>query len=133
MGIRSDLESSFDFDIVDEFLDHFSLMVESMEVIILDLDKPAMKKRAVDELFRIFHNIKSASGYFNIVQMNRLSEFVENILSEMREMDKDVSTETINWFLLISDMFNTWHDDFEYDRTLTKVKYLLLKIPDLEK
>jgi len=133
MGIRSDLESSFDFDIVDEFLDHFSLMVESMEVIILDLGKPPMRKRAIDELFRIFHNIKSASGYFNIVQMNRLSEFVENILSEMREMDKDVSTETINWFLLISDMFNTWHDDFEYDRTLTKVKYLLLKIPDLEK
>ena len=39
MGIRSELEASFDFEIIDEFLDHFSLMVDSMEIMILDLNK----------------------------------------------------------------------------------------------
>ena len=42
MGAKSDLEANFDFDIVDEFLDHYTLMVDSMELLILDLTKPDM-------------------------------------------------------------------------------------------
>ena len=29
MGIKSNLDASFDYEIVDEFLDHYSMMVES--------------------------------------------------------------------------------------------------------
>ena len=32
MGIKSDLEANFDFEIVDEFLDHYSMMIDSMEM-----------------------------------------------------------------------------------------------------
>ena len=55
MGIRSDLDANFDYEIVDEFLDHYSMMVDSMEVMIIDLSKPNMYKRSTDELFRVFH------------------------------------------------------------------------------
>jgi two-component system chemotaxis sensor kinase CheA len=133
MGIRSDLDANFDFEIVDEFLDHYSMMVDSMEVIILDLSKESMRKRSVDELFRIFHNIKSASGYLQIIQMNKLSSFVEDELDKLRKLDKAISQETIDWLLLISDMFAQWHDDFKNDSTISKIKYSLLKLPDLEK
>jgi two-component system chemotaxis sensor kinase CheA len=133
MGIRSDLDANFDFEIVDEFLDHYSLMVDSMEVIILDLQKDEMKKRAVDELFRIFHNIKSASAYLQIVQMNKLASFVEDELDDMRLIDRHISQETIEWLLRISDMFNIWQSDLKDDNNITKVKYSLLKLPDLEK
>ena len=133
MGIRSDLDAKFDFEIVDEFLDHYSMMVESMEIIILDLSKENMRKRSVDELFRIFHNIKSASGYLQIVPMNKLAEFVEDALDELRQLDNPITQDTISWLLIISDMFTQWHEDLKSDNELSKIKYSLLKLPDLKK
>ncbi|HIP14666.1 MAG TPA: chemotaxis protein CheA [Sulfurimonas autotrophica] len=133
MGVRSDLDENFDFEIVDEFLDHYSMMVESMEVMILDLSKPNMYERSINELFRVFHNIKSASGYLKIIPMHKLSAFVEDELEILRKKKPPVSEETINWLLDISDMFATWQDDLKQDNELSKIKYSLLKIPDLEK
>ena len=133
MGIKSDLDANFDFDIIDEFLDHYSMMVDSMEIMILDLSKPHMQARSIDELFRVFHNIKSASGYLKIESMLRLASLVEDALEELRGCSHLVNEETINWLLLISDMFNLWHEDFKNDNELSKIKFSLLKIPDLDK
>ncbi len=133
MGVRSDLDANFDFEIVDEFLDHYSLMVDSMEVMILDLSKPSMYKRSISELFRVFHNIKSASGYLKIVPMSKLAAFVEDELEQLRDREMPISEETTNWLLSISDMFAQWQDDLKLDNKLSKIKYSLLKIPDLEK
>jgi two-component system chemotaxis sensor kinase CheA len=133
MGIRSDLDANFDFEIVDEFLDHYSMMVESMEIMIIDLTKPNMYKRSINELFRVFHNIKSASGYLQILPMNKLASFVEDELEELRNNASSVNKETIDWLLQISDMFATWQDDLKLDNELTKIKFSLLKTPDLEK
>lgn len=133
MGVRSDLNANFDFEIVDEFLDHFSLMVDSMEVMILDLSNPEIYHRSVNELFRVFHNIKSASGYLQILPMARLASLVEDQLETLRTMGKPINEETTNWLLAISDMFSQWHEDLKSDNKLSKVKYSLLKLPDLEK
>ncbi len=133
MGVRSDLDENFDFEIVDEFLDHYSMMVDSMEVMIIDLSKPNMYERSVNELFRVFHNIKSASGYLKIIPMNKLAAFVEDELETLRQKKPPISEETTNWLLNISDMFATWQDDLRQDNELSKIKYSLLKIPDLEK
>ena len=132
MGIRSDLDANFDYEIVDEFLDHYSMMVESMEVMIIDLSKPNMYKRSTGELFRVFHNIKSAAGYLKILPMNKLASFVEDALEELRKRNTPISRETVDWLLAISDMFAAWHDDLKLDNELTHVKFSLLKLPDLE-
>jgi len=132
MGVRSELEANFDFEIVDEFLDHFSLMVDSMEIIILDLTKENLYQRSLEELFRVFHNIKSASGYLHLKPINKLSDFVENILDELRNKKQPVNDDTINWLLSISDMYAQWKEDLERDETLTPIKFSLLKIPDIE-
>ena len=133
MGIKSDLDANFDFEIVDEFLDHYSMMVESMEIMIIDLSKKNMQRRSIDELFRVFHNIKSASGYLKITPMNKLASFVEDELEELRKKEPPVNEETINWLLDISDMFSAWQDDIKKDVELSRTRYSLLKIPDLEK
>jgi two-component system chemotaxis sensor kinase CheA len=133
MGARSDLDANFDFEIVDEFLDHYSMMVESMEVMIIDLSKPNMYHRSVNELFRVFHNIKSASSYLKLAPMSKLAAFVEDELEVLRTKEPPVSEETTNWLLAISDMFAAWHDDLKMDNELSKIKYSLLKIPDMEK
>ena len=133
MGIRSDLDANYDYEIVDEFLDHYSMMVESMEVMIIDLTKPNMYKRSINELFRVFHNIKSASGYLQIMPMNKLATFVEDTLEELRNDKDSINKETIDWLLQISDMFATWQDDLKLDNELTKIKFSLLKTPDMDK
>jgi len=133
MGIRSDLEANYDYEIIDEFLDHYSMMVESMEIMIIDLSKPEMYKRSINELFRVFHNIKSASGYLQITVMNKLAAFVEDTLEDLRSNKESVNKETIDWLLQISDMFAVWQDDFKLDNELTKIKFSLLKTPDMDK
>ncbi|WP_297485093.1 Hpt domain-containing protein [Sulfurimonas sp.] len=133
MGVRSDLEANFDYEIVDEFLDHYSMMVESMEVMIIDLTKPNMYKRSINELFRVFHNIKSASGYLQILPMNKLASFVEDALENLRSNSASINQETVDWLLQISDMFAIWQDDLKQDSELSKIKFSLLKTPDLDK
>jgi len=133
MGVRSDLDANFDFEIVDEFLDHYSMMIDSVEIMILDLSDIEKYKRSVNELFRVFHNIKSASGYLKLTSMNKLASFVEDELEELRNKTGPISEETTTWLLAISDMFATWQDDFKLDNELSKIKYFLLKTPDLEK
>ncbi len=133
MGIRSDLETNFDYEIVDEFLDHYSMMVESMEVMVIDLTKPDMYKRSINELFRVFHNIKSASGYLQILPMNKLASFVEDALEDLRNNSTSINQETVDWLLQISAMFATWKDNFKQDSELSKIKFSLLKTPDMDK
>lgn len=133
MGVRSDLDANFDFEIVDEFLDHYSMMVDSMEVMIVDLSKPNMYNRSVNELFRVFHNIKSASSYLKLLPMSKLAAFVEDELEVLRTKKPPITDETTDWLLAISDMFAMWQDDLKMNNDLSKIKYSLLKIPDLEK
>ncbi len=132
MGIRADLDASFDYEIVDEFYDHYTMMVESMEVIIIDLADKEMYRRSLDELFRVFHNIKSASGFLKIAPMNRLAKFVEEFLEDLRSNPKPINEQTVNWLLEVSDVFAQWQTEIREDLDLTKVKYSLLKIPDLD-
>ncbi len=133
MGIRSKLEINYDFEIVDEFLDHYSLMVDVMELLVLDLTKKEMYRRSVEELFRVFHNIKSASAFLHIEPMTKLAGFVENELEILRQREEPANDETINWLLSISDMFSLWQKDLDADKEhLTPIKFSLLKIPDTQ-
>ncbi|WP_321778990.1 Hpt domain-containing protein [Sulfurimonas sp.] len=133
MGIRTILDANFDFEIVDEFFDHYSMMIESMEVMILDLNKPTEYSRSIEELFRVFHNIKSASGYLKMIPMAKLAAFVEDALEELRTTDALANDDIITWLLEISDMFAQWQDDLKLDNDLSHIKYSLLKIPELTK
>ncbi|MFY9142648.1 Hpt domain-containing protein [Sulfuricurvum sp.] len=133
MGIRSDLEANFDFEIIDEFLDHYAIMVEIMEPLMVDLSNAERYHRSIEELFRIFHNIKSASGYLQIEPMTRLSTFVEDALEQLRSKDKIVNEETVTWLISVSDMFMQWQEDFKMDNELSKIHFSLLILPDMER
>ena len=132
MGARRELEKQFDFEIVDEFLDHFSMMVDIMEPLVIDLEKASVYAHSIDELFRIFHNLKSASSYLQLEPIIRLSTFVEDALDQMRALEGPSNEETIDWLLQINDMYLLWQDDLKLDNELSKVKFSLLKLPDLE-
>jgi len=133
MGIRTDLENNFDFEIIDEFLDHYAMMIEIMEPLIIDLGNMDRYERSVQELFRIFHNIKSATSYLKIEPMIRLSTFVEDALEQLRDQEVCANEETISWLISVSDMFLQWQEDFKMDNELSKIHFSLLILPDMEK
>jgi len=132
MGVRRELETNYDFEIVDEFLDHYAMMVDILEPLIIDLEKSELYARSVDELFRIFHNIKSAAGFLKMEPMIRLATLVENALETMRTQIGPANKETVNWMLRISDTFVRWQEDLKLDNALSKIDFSLLKLPDLE-
>ncbi len=133
MGVRSELEANFDFEIVDEFLEHFSMMVDIMEPLIINLEKVNHYKEDINELFRIFHNLKSASSFLKLEPIIRLSTFVESALETLRQQDGPANEEVITWLLNISDMFLKWYDDLKLDNELSKIEFSLLKLPDMDK
>jgi len=133
MGVRSVLEANFDFEIIDEFLDHYAMMTEIMETLIIDLGNPERYHRSIEELFRIFHNIKSASGYLQIEPMVRLATFAEDALEQLRLRDAKVNEETITWLISVADMFMQWQEDLKMDNDLAKIHFSLLILPDMEK
>lgn len=132
MGIKGDLEAAFDFEIVDEFFDHYGMMLEVMEGLIVDLGNDERYNRSLDELFRIFHNIKSAAGFLQIESMLRLATLVEDALEQLRSYPGPANDEVINWLLAINDIFLQWQEDIKLDDELTKIQFSLLKIPDME-
>ena len=133
MGVRTKLEENFDFEIIDEFLEHFSMMVDIMEPLVIHLEKVESYESNINELFRIFHNLKSASSFLKLEPIIRLSTFVENALETLRTQKGPANEEVISWLLLISDMFEKWYDDLKLDNELSKIEFSLLKLPDLEK
>lgn len=132
MGVRTDLENRFDFEIIDEFLDHYAMMVEIMEPLIIDLSNRDRFHRSMEELFRIFHNIKSASSYLKIESMVRLATFAEDAFEQLRLHDVPANEETITWLISVSDMFMQWHEDLKMDNELSKIPFSLLILPDME-
>jgi len=129
MGIRNRLERQFDYDIVDEFLDHFDVMTEVMEPTIISLENEELREEKINELFRIFHNIKSASSFLKIDRIHLLSELAEETMERLRENPDAVSEEIIDWLLLVSDQFRSWYTEISSDGELEDINPEILLVP----
>ncbi|AII14428.1 hypothetical protein CIG2463D_0563 [Campylobacter iguaniorum] len=118
MGLLEQLEIKYDLDIVGDFLTHFGIMVESLDPLIINLSRKDLFKNNIDELFRIFHNIKSASGFLQLDPIIKLSSLCEDILEEVRSkknLYESASNELIDWLLLIADQMEIYRRDIEND------------------
>ena len=135
MGIFGALEAEYDYDILEEFMGHFALMCETMEPLIINLDKPEWYSRNVQELFRIFHNLKSSSAYLKIEPIRKLVTLGEELLEECRTLEGPASDALINWLLKVSDQLSRYRNDLETDaETFSPLDHEIIKIPiDLER
>ena len=132
MGIYSDLERDFDFDIVDEFFSHYSIMCESAESLVMNLRDESSYKDSLEQLFRIFHNIKSATGYLQITVINNIVSLVEEFLDDCREQKGPANEEFIAWFFVVIDQLIVFKEDLEKDRDhLSPINKEILKLPEL--
>lgn len=130
MGIIETLQADIDYDIIDEFIGHYALMCDEMEGLALGLERPEIYERNVGELFRIFHNIKSASGFMKLDRMNKASELVESVLEDARVSKGPANNDFVNWMLVVNDVFNGWKKELESNAAeLSPITPKILNIP----
>ena len=130
MGIFTDLEAEFDIEIVEDFFSHFSFMIESLDTLIIGLEKEELYTNNINEIFRIFHNIKSSTGYLKLTPINKLVTLGEELLEECRHLDGNASDELVNWLLLLSDQLQLYKKDLENDsKTLSPTNHNVIKVP----
>ena len=130
MGLLKELEGKFDFDIVDEFIDHFEIMCSALEPIIQRLDHGDDIPESVEELFRIAHNLKSAAGFLELTVLHKFAVFLEDNLEKIRKRRKKFEPGTIDWFYLISDQLNDWYEDLTQDaEEFRKIRIEIFDIP----
>lgn len=129
--MRKVLEENFDYEILDEFMDHFSMATESIEILTINLEKPEYYKRNIDELFRIFHNIKSATAFLKIQLINDFSIEVEDLLDKMRDEEGPATAEVVDWLLLCDDQMAEWNINLRQDEDLAPLNQALRIPPTL--
>lgn len=105
-------------------------MCESMEPLIIGLGKEEYYEDNIRELFRIFHNIKSASGFLKLDPIIKLATLCEDVAEEARILKGPATEEFIDWLLMVSDQFEKYRinieDDDEYFGMLEP---LIIKVP----
>ena len=115
MGILKSLEIDYSYDIVEEFLSHYSLMCDLMEPLIIGLARNDRYNANINELFRIFHNIKSASSFMKLNPIFKLTTLAKEICGEARELQGPANDDFVDWLLLVSDQFEKYKNDIETD------------------
>ncbi len=135
MGVKEKLFAEYDYDIVDEFIVHYSVMVYQMENLIIYLAKEEQYKSNIEELFRIAHNIKSASSFLKIEPIVKLSTLLEEVLEEARELEGPANDDFIDWLLEVKDQLEIYSKDLENDaEEFSDLDPKIIKIPtELEK
>jgi len=131
MGIRKALEQEYDYEIVDEFLDHFDIMTDVMEPAIIAMEKPEAREEKIHELFRIFHNIKSAASFLKLERIALLAQLAEEVMEELRANPDIVSEAIIDWLLVVSDQMRLWYGQIASDEeSLAETDPKILNMPE---
>jgi len=120
MGILAQLEVDFDIEIVEDFVSHYAIMCENMEPLIIGLNRVDKYSDNIGDLFRIFHNMKSAAGFLKLDPIIKLAVLCEDIVEEARMLKGPASEEFIDWLLLVSDQFEKYRRDVENDASFLR-------------
>ena len=130
MGLFSQLEVDFDLEIVEDFVSHYGIMCETMEPLIIGLEKEEFYENNIRELFRIFHNLKSAAGFLKLEPIIKLATLCEDVAEEARILEGPATDEFIDWLLLISDQFDKYRVNIEEDdEYFGMLEPLIIKVP----
>ncbi len=125
-GIRDYLYEEFDPEIVDEFMMMLDIVEDNIDLIIENLEVDY--ENAVNDLFRMFHNLKSSTAFLKIDRISNYAHFVENFLDKMREK-KILNDEIMDWLFIVSGQFHKWYEDIDKNRPLSPLDPRILKLP----
>ena len=128
MGVQDYLYSEFDSEIIEEFLMMLDILEDNLDLVIEGLYENYEDN--INELFRMFHNLKSATAFLRLERINKFSHFVENILDKARKKKK-ANEEFINWLFDVADQFHIWYKNINKNEDLSPLNPKVLKIPKI--
>ena len=128
MKIQDYLYSEFDSSIVEEFLMMLDVMEDTLDLTIERLYSDY--EEAINDLLRMFHNLKSAAGFLKIKKIHNYAYFVEDILQKARERNKAYE-EFIDWMFKVAEQFHNWYKDINKNEELSHVNPQILKVPKI--
>ncbi len=90
-----------DPEIFTEFIVEAREHLENIEPSLLDLEKNPDDPGLLDDIFRLMHSLKGASGFLGLTRINGLTHKAENILDEIRQGKMNL-TPAITDLILVS-------------------------------
>jgi two-component system chemotaxis sensor kinase CheA len=126
MGILDKLNEENDPEIVEEFLSQWDYIIDEIDLVIERLNNDY--EDAVNELFRIFHSLKSATGFLKLHRVNIVAKLVEEVLENARKKDK-ATDELIDWLFIASSQLGKWYDEIMKNGELSAINPKILNIP----
>jgi chemotaxis protein histidine kinase CheA len=126
VGILDKLNEENDPDIVEEFLSQWDYIVDDIDLIIEKLEENY--EDSVNELFRIFHSLKSATAFLKLHRINIFAKLVEEVLESARKKDKPTN-ELIDWLFIASGQLMKWYNEIVHNQELSTIDPKILKLP----
>ncbi len=87
-------------DFIEEAKENISTLAESL----LDLENQPDNDELINDMFRLFHNIKGNSGIIGYQELNSLTHEVETLLNNVRKHEAKVTPPLIDMLLLVVDV-----------------------------
>ena len=128
MKIQDYLYSEFDSNIVEEFLMMLDIMEDTLDLTIEHLYNDY--EDAINDLFRMFHNLKSATGFLKIKRIHNFAHFVEYILDKAREKQQ-ANDDLIDWLFKVANQFHEWYGNIDRNEELAPLHTDIFKVPKI--
>ncbi|NPA55674.1 MAG: chemotaxis protein CheA [Epsilonproteobacteria bacterium] len=128
MRLQDYLYGEFDAEIVEEFLMMWDIIEDNIDISIHRLSSEY--KGAVEDLFRFFHNLKAASGFFKLRRIALFAHFVEEVLEKARTQTQ-ANEEFIDWLYVVAKQLHQWYRNIDNNEELEPINPSVLKLPDI--
>ncbi len=129
MGVLDKLYEENDGEIVEEFLNQWDYIIDEIDLVIDRLEDKNKYTESINELFRIFHSLKSATAYLKLKRISLFSHFIEDVLESARKKDK-ATDELIDWLFMASGQIIKWYQEINQNKDeLSPIDHRLLHTP----
>lgn len=78
------------------FIKEATTLIDSLEEILLDLEKDANNSKRVEEVFRVMHTLKGVSGMYGYTGIGDLTHGLENIFDKVRNGSTEITPEILD-------------------------------------
>ncbi len=87
----------------------------------------------INEIFRIFHNIKALIAFIDIENLKKPFQDAEDILLLARDNKNIIEEQFLEWLDAIRNQFFAWQQEFQtYHETITRPKNAFLNFPTMQ-
>ncbi len=112
-----------DMQLLDEFLVESAEAIDQLDLDLIELERASDDPEIVSRIFRCVHTMKGTSGFLELVTLGEVAHAGENLLSDIRDGDLDVSTEIISVLLELNDSLRELVDEVRDGQYESRLDY----------